>query len=198
MAARTASTSTRTSPSRTATSTTCTTAGSSHTDGIQFAAQPSSTASIVRRPLNVTIRHNTIYGMGADGSFGTSAIISNHGGDTNILIDSNLLAGGAFTLYCEQGATGPNYRVSTTTSAASSVRRSATTAPQPTAPTKPSQATSTTKRPAAETGVSARRGIHDRSPLAYDLGREPQTNGRGSWSTPSPHIVSWDERSCPE
>ena len=59
----------------------------------------------------MTIRHNTIYGMGADGSFGTSAIISNPGGDTNVLIENNLLAGGAYTLYCEQGAKGVNYRV---------------------------------------------------------------------------------------
>ena len=46
-----------------------------HTDGIQFSGH-SSTASVVRGVLDVTIRHNTIYGMGADGSFGTSAIIS--------------------------------------------------------------------------------------------------------------------------
>jgi hypothetical protein len=49
--------------------------------------------------------------MGADGSFGTSAIISNRGTDRNVLIQNNLLAGGAFTLYCEQGARGNNYRV---------------------------------------------------------------------------------------
>ena len=60
---------------------------------------------------NVTFRHNTIYGIGADGTFGTSAIISNRGGDRDILIQNNLLAGGAVTLYCEQGATGINYRV---------------------------------------------------------------------------------------
>ena len=52
--------------------------------------------------LNITIRHNTIYAIGPDGSFGTSAIISNRGGDQNILIENNLLAGGAATLYCEQ------------------------------------------------------------------------------------------------
>ena len=82
-----------------------------HTDGIQFAAGHSSTARSCAGVLNVTIRHNTIYGMGADGSFGTSAIISNSGGDTNVLIENNLLAGGAYTLYCEQRATGVNYRV---------------------------------------------------------------------------------------
>ena len=50
--------------------------------------------------------------MGADGSFGTSAIIDHSfGANTNILIDSNLLAGGAVTLYCSIGFTGTNYRV---------------------------------------------------------------------------------------
>ena len=42
----------------------------------------------------------------------------------NILIEKNLLAGGAFTLYCEQDAKGTNYRVATTTSAVRSARRS--------------------------------------------------------------------------
>ena len=81
-----------------------------HTDGIQFASRIVD-GQVVQGVLNVTIRHNTIYGMGPDGSFGTSAIISNHGGDTNVLIQNNLLAGGASTLYCEQGAKGANYRV---------------------------------------------------------------------------------------
>ena len=53
---------------------------------------------------NVTFLHNTIYGMGFDGSFGTSAIISGRGGDRDILIQNNLLAGGAVAIYCEQGA----------------------------------------------------------------------------------------------
>jgi hypothetical protein len=46
-----------------------------------------------------------------DGDFGTSAIISGHGGDANVLIADNLLAGGAFTIYCEQDARGINYRI---------------------------------------------------------------------------------------
>ena len=51
--------------------------------------------------------------MGADGSFGTSAIIDHSfGSNTNILIDSNLLAGGAVALYCSIGYTGTNYVVS--------------------------------------------------------------------------------------
>jgi hypothetical protein len=82
-----------------------------HTDGIQLASGHYVGASLVPGALNVTITHNTIYGVGADGSLGTSAIISNSGGDTNILIQGNLLAGGAFTLYCEQGTQGVNYRV---------------------------------------------------------------------------------------
>jgi hypothetical protein len=85
--------------------------GSAHTDGIQLASGHFENGQLVRGSLNITIRHNTIYGMGADGSFGTSAIISNSGGDTNILIENNLMAGGAYTLYCEQGTKGTNYRV---------------------------------------------------------------------------------------
>jgi thrombospondin type 3 repeat protein len=87
------------------------TGGDAHTDGLQFAFGHYEGGKVVNGSLNVTITHNTIYGMGADGSFGTSAIISNRGGDTNVLIQGNLLAGGAVALYCEQGAKGSNYRV---------------------------------------------------------------------------------------
>jgi hypothetical protein len=82
-----------------------------HTDGLQFASAHLESGRLVSGSLNVTIQHNTIYGMGADGSFGTSAIISNRGGDRDVLIENNLLAGGAVAIYCEQGATGTNYRV---------------------------------------------------------------------------------------
>jgi hypothetical protein len=89
-----------------------------HTDGLQMACghytgsgSACGASGYAAGSRNVTIAHNTIYGVAADGSLGTSAIISNRGGDTNILIQNNLLAGGAFTLYCEQGATGSNYRV---------------------------------------------------------------------------------------
>jgi hypothetical protein len=85
--------------------------GDAHTDGLQFAFGHVEGGQIVDGSRNVTIKHNTIYGMGADGSFGTSAIISNRGGDRNVLIQGNLLAGGAVALYCEQNATGVNYRV---------------------------------------------------------------------------------------
>jgi hypothetical protein len=87
-----------------------------HADGIQFAGGHWNGSAWDNASLNVTIKHNTIYGMGwkSNGTgfgFGTSAIITNRGGDTNILIQDNLLAGGAVALYCEQGAKGINYRV---------------------------------------------------------------------------------------
>jgi hypothetical protein len=82
-----------------------------HTDGIQFGIGHFVDGQIVPGVLNITIRHNTIYSMGVDGSFGTSAIITNRGGDTNVLIENNLMAGGAYTLYCEQNSTGVNFRV---------------------------------------------------------------------------------------
>ena len=84
--------------------------GGSHLDGIQLAGHWTG-SGFAQGAVNVTVRHNTIYGVGPGGSFGTSAIISNSGGDTNILIEGNLLAGGAYTLYCEQGTKGVNYRV---------------------------------------------------------------------------------------
>jgi hypothetical protein len=86
----------------------------SHSDDIQFGIGhcPCSGGSYIPGALDVTIRHNTLYARGVDGTDGTSAIISNRSGaDTNILIDNNLMAGGAYTLYCEQGSTGINYRV---------------------------------------------------------------------------------------
>jgi hypothetical protein len=85
--------------------------GGAHMDGAQFGGGHWNGSSFVCCGLNITLRHNTIFGVDPSGGFGTSAIISNRGGDTNILIDGNLMAGGAFTLYCEQGAKGINYRV---------------------------------------------------------------------------------------
>jgi hypothetical protein len=96
----------------------------SHTDGIQFAGghyqivdgkyvrDSRGNPVELSNAANITIRHNTIYSYNtSDHQDGTSAIISNHGSDVNVLIDSNLMAGGAYTLYCDQGATGVNYRV---------------------------------------------------------------------------------------
>jgi hypothetical protein len=88
-----------------------------HEDGIQLAWGRVENGRIVDGAQDVTIRHNTIYGINVGGSFGTSAIISNggnagNGPDENILIEKNLLAGGANTLYCDQGGKqGINYRV---------------------------------------------------------------------------------------
>jgi hypothetical protein len=59
---------------------------------------------------DVTIRHNTIY-AGVDGN---AAIISpnlSSGQVSNILIQENLMAGGGYTLYCQQYGSGDNYRV---------------------------------------------------------------------------------------
>ena len=83
----------------------------SHTDGMQMAGAHLENGKWVTGALNLKIRHNTIYGVGADGSLGTSAIISNPRGDKNITIQDNLLAGGAFTLYCDYSATATNYQV---------------------------------------------------------------------------------------
>lgn len=60
-----------------------------HTDGIQ----------ITPVGHNITIQHNTIYGF--SGSInGTSAIIQPDAAITNIVIKENLVAGGAYTIYC--------------------------------------------------------------------------------------------------
>lgn len=94
-----------------------------HTDGIEFGtghwngSSFTCTGGCVR---DVTISHNTILSMcpGAttpetdEGCYTTSAIISHSFGvDQNILIQNNLLGGGAFTLYCDIGFTGVNYHV---------------------------------------------------------------------------------------
>ncbi|MEV0234396.1 hypothetical protein [Nonomuraea sp. NPDC050786] len=55
-----------------------------HADGIQLAGGS-----------NIRIIHNTIYAPG-----GTSAIISHPTNNSNVLVENNLLAGGAYTLYC--------------------------------------------------------------------------------------------------
>jgi hypothetical protein len=85
--------------------------GDSHTDGIQLASGHWTGSGYAPGALNIIIRHNTIYGVGADGSLGTSAIISNPTGDRNILIEENLLAGGAYTLYCDYEGKATNYQV---------------------------------------------------------------------------------------
>jgi hypothetical protein len=65
-----------------------------HTDGLQLAVG-----------VHIVIQHNTIFNPG-----GTSAIISNPTSNSDVLIASNLLAGGAFTLYCPRDSS-VNFRV---------------------------------------------------------------------------------------
>jgi hypothetical protein len=70
-----------------------------HSDGAQITAVGS----------NISILHNTIHV-----SDGTAAIISPKVSDglvSNVLIKDNLMAGGSYTLYCQQGGSGNNYRV---------------------------------------------------------------------------------------
>ncbi|MDC0678201.1 right-handed parallel beta-helix repeat-containing protein [Sorangium atrum] len=70
-----------------------------HTDGAQ----------ITHVGHDVTLRHNTIYA-----NDGTSAIISpdvSAGVLSNVIIEKNLMAGGAYTLYCQQNGQGTNCRV---------------------------------------------------------------------------------------
>jgi hypothetical protein len=83
-----------------------------HDDGMQFAYGHFEDGKIVDGSKDLTIVHNTIFSTNEQGTgFGTSAIISNKGGDTNVLIKDNLLAGGAYTIYCEGGGKGTDYRV---------------------------------------------------------------------------------------
>ncbi len=74
-----------------------------HTDGVQ----------IPENQTNIIVRHNRIYGnYESPTSFGNSAITAQGGGDSNILIENNLLAGGGYTLACydvnSPTANGPN------------------------------------------------------------------------------------------
>ena len=81
-----------------------------HPDGLQMAGHYEG-GTLYMWAKNITIVHNTIYATNDAGVIGNAAIISNRGGDTNVLIDSNLFAGGGYTIYCEQGAKGNNYRL---------------------------------------------------------------------------------------
>jgi hypothetical protein len=67
-----------------------------HSDGLQLAIGN-----------DVTIKHNVIEA----GSNGTSAIISPSTGTKNVLIQNNLMSGGAATVYCRQKGAGDNYQV---------------------------------------------------------------------------------------
>jgi hypothetical protein len=74
-----------------------------HSDGAQL-------TSVVH---DVSFVHNTIYCIDHSGGAGTSAIITPaaSSGVRNILIQNNLMAGGAFTLYCPAGGPGNNFQV---------------------------------------------------------------------------------------
>lgn len=65
-----------------------------HADGIQLAGG-----------AHIAIAHNTIFNPG-----GTSAIISNPRANSDVLVANNLMAGGAYTLYCPRDAS-QNFRV---------------------------------------------------------------------------------------
>lgn len=65
-----------------------------HTDGIQLAGG-----------AQIVIRHNTFFANN-----GTSAIISHPTRNSDVLVADNLMAGGAYTLYCPRD-TSQNYRV---------------------------------------------------------------------------------------
>ena len=97
--------------------------GSCHTDGVTeaFGHYQMDANGVFTRPLvlldesdNLLVQHNTFLDV-TGGVFGTAAYMSNTSNgpavDTNVLIDNNLMAGGAYTLYCFQGGTGSNYRV---------------------------------------------------------------------------------------
>ena len=84
--------------------------GEAHMDGIQLAWHWDGSA-FVCCAKDITIRHNTIYGVDSAGAFGTSAIISNPGADENVLIQNNLMAGGAATIYCNRPGKGVNVRL---------------------------------------------------------------------------------------
>lgn len=73
--------------------------GVTHSDGVQ----------IFQGATNLTLTHNSI-----DGGNGNSAITSPKMADgiaSNVLIQDNLLIGGGYTLYCQEGGAGNNYRV---------------------------------------------------------------------------------------
>jgi len=69
------------------------------------------TVQIPSNATNITIRSNTIYGNYINKEdFGNSAITVG-GGTSNILITQNLLAGGGYTVYCNQPGPGQNFRI---------------------------------------------------------------------------------------
>ncbi len=80
----------------------------SHTDGIQLAHYldgcSNSTCEVAHSRL-ITVQHNSITAQNDVGANGTSALSSNPVGDESLVVDGNLLDGGAFTLYCDYQGT---------------------------------------------------------------------------------------------
>jgi hypothetical protein len=70
-----------------------------HTDGLQ----------ITPVGQNVVIKHNTIYMNNGNAAIITPRVSA--GVVDNVLIEANLMAGGGYTLYCEQDGPATNYRV---------------------------------------------------------------------------------------
>jgi hypothetical protein len=69
-----------------------------HTDTIQIPGGGS----------NITIRHNRIYGSYINSSNFGNAAITMGGNTSNITVDNNILAGGGYTIYCNQFGRGTN------------------------------------------------------------------------------------------
>jgi hypothetical protein len=96
-----------------------------HTDAAQFSGHyliqngsvvlgPDGKPIVVPGSLNVTFKHNVMDGNNADDDamqWGSSAFQSSPEGDTNVLIQDNLIMGGAISMRCDRDSPGTNYRV---------------------------------------------------------------------------------------
>lgn len=83
-----------------------------HSDGAQCAGGRWNGSAYIDGAKNLTLRHNTIYGMSTnDTVFETSAMICGTGTGGGIVVDSNLLAGGAYTLYCVRDGPALEFKV---------------------------------------------------------------------------------------
>jgi hypothetical protein len=81
-----------------------------HEDGAQLASHFEG-GTLVNGAKNVTFEHNTIEGKTKTGGNSTSAIIMNKLGttpDQNVLVQHNLLSGGAITVYCDRNDASPH------------------------------------------------------------------------------------------
>lgn len=81
-----------------------------HEDGAQLASHLEG-GTLVNGAKNITFEHNTIEGKTKTGTNATSAIIMNKLGttpDQNVLVQHNLLSGGAYTVYCDRNDASPH------------------------------------------------------------------------------------------